>query len=440
MTKSILIQSGRVIDPSAGTDETADLLVEGGCIRQIGTGMDTGGTDCEVVQAAGLIVAPGLVDPHVHFREPGFTHKETIATGSRAAAAGGFTSVICEPNTDPPIDSPDMIDELTKLADDSAIVHAHTKACITRGAKGAELTDIARIARKERCAALSDDGNPVVSDALMRDACAEAAQANIVVSPHAEDSEVARRAYESAPTHPLHNSQPYCNEAHYVARDIGAGEAAGCRLHISHLSLAESLHLIKRAKAKGRARVTCEVSPHHLALCADDGSELGPDAVMNPPLRGRADMEALCRAVADGVVDCIATDHAPHAAEEKERGTMGVIGLETALGVLMTTLVKPGLVSVPDLIARMASRPAKIFGLTAGTLAVGALADVVLIDPDAEWTVDPTTFQSKSRNCPFAGWQLSGRAVMTIVSGAIAMREGEILDVTPLKSAQEYLC
>jgi len=222
VTKSILIQGGRVIDPSAGTDEMADLLIEGGCIRQIGTGMDTRGTDCEVVRAAGLIVAPGLVDPHVHFREPGFTHKETIATGSRAAAAGGFTSVICEPNTDPPIDSPDMIDELTKLADDSAIVRAYTKACITRGAKGAELTDIAQIARKGRCAALSDDGNPVVSDALMGEVCAEAARADIIVSPHAEDSEFARRAYESDPTHPLHGTRPYCNEAHYVARDIGA--------------------------------------------------------------------------------------------------------------------------------------------------------------------------------------------------------------------------
>jgi len=426
MPKNLLIRGGRLIDPSAGVDETADLLIESGRVSRIGLGLSAAGQECEIVDAAGLIVAPGLVDPHVHFREPGFTHKETIATGSRAAARGGFTTVICEPNTNPPIDTPKRVDEFAQRARGSAIIRVYAKACITRGAAGEELTDIAALREKPQCAAISDDGNPVIDDGVMQNACVAAAKADIVVSPHAEDSELARRAYASTLHHPLCQSPPYRNEPHYVERDIAAAEAARCRIHFSHISLADSMGLIDEAKGRGRTRVTCEATPHHLALCAEDATRLGPNGVMNPPLRSRAEMEALRRAFIGGRIDCIATDHAPHTTEEKQRGAMGVIGLETALGVIMTTFVKPQRISIPQLVARMSLQPAKIFGLRAGTLAVGASADVVLIDAEAQWVVDPGRFQSKGRNCPFAGWQLTGQAVTTIVGGTIVMRDGEI--------------
>jgi len=417
---TLLIRGGRVVDPSQGLDAQADALVRDGRVAHVGEAVADPPPEAEVIEAAGLVVAPGLVDLHVHFRQPGQQWKETIATGSRAAAAGGFTTVVCEPNTRPPVDAPKMLEGLRRLAARDALVRVYFKACITEGQRGQRVVAVQSL-KLAGAAALSDDGEPVLDGAVMARALDEARAHDMVLTPHCEESPVSRQA---APA-----PEPYAREPELVSRDVALAARHGGRIHFSHISTADSARLIAEAKRSGHA-VTAEATPHHLTLSSEDAAADDANAKMIPPLRSKADVEAVRRALAEGVVDAVASDHAPHAPKEKalpyDDAPFGVIGLETSLGVVLTELVHSGLISLEQAIERMSAAPARILGLEAGTLAVGSRADIVVFDPAHEWTVEPDRFLSKSRNCPFAGRTLRGRAVTTIVGGGVVMREGAI--------------
>jgi len=373
------------------------------------------------VNARGLWLWPGLVDAHVHFREPGFEAKETVRTGALAAAAGGYTSVICEPNTQPATDSAERVRELVRIADAGAAVHVYFKAAMTAGRLGLEPADAEALAAEPRCVALSDDGDPVADAAVMDAVCRAAAAAGIVVTPHSEDSPHALQLIAEGSDPGFAPGAPYTNEAAWVERDLRAAQRAGCRIHVSHVSLARSLEVIERRRREG---VSCEVTPHHLLLAADDYAP-GEVPKVNPPLRTDADRRALCRALDSGAADVLASDHAPHTAEDKARGASGLIGLETTLGLMLTHFVATGRIDRIRAVTAMSLRPAEVFGLPAGTLKEGSPADMVLIDPEREWTVEPERFRSKSRNCPYAGWRLRGKAVATYVGGVeVARRNG----------------
>ena len=411
---TMLLKNGRVIDPANEVDGIADVRIADEAIDEVRPELSPV-PDEEVIDCTGWMVAPGFVDPHVHFRQPGYEHKETIETGAAAAAAGGYTTVICEPNTNPPRDTQERVDEVLRIAAGRP-VRVLTKACLTTESKGLEVSAILRRSELSGVAAGSDDGNPVLSRSVMLEACRAAARHGLAVTPHSEDSHYSNGQTASVADAPAGLRGDFCDEAVFVKRDIESAREAGCRLHIAHVSLAESLGLIRQAKGDGLP-VTCEAAPHHLTLTADDAQKIGPNACMNPPLRSKADGQALRAALLDGTVDCIATDHAPHTDEEKVDGSMGVIGLETAFGVLNTCLVETGCISLVRLAELMAVGPARIFGLPFGTLSRGAVADVVVIDPATPWTVDSTVFESKSRNCPFEGWHLTGRPVLTVSMG-----------------------
>ncbi|MBM4048297.1 MAG: dihydroorotase [Planctomycetes bacterium] len=414
----LLLKNGRVIDPATRTDAVLDILIRDGKVAERGPRLRPPDRRCEVLDLKGLVVAPGLIDVHVHFREPGQTHKETVATGSRAAAMGGFTTVVCEPNTTPPLDSPDSL-ALFRRCLAKSIVNVYAKACITRASEGEDLTDMARLARLRRVVALSDDGNPVADDKVMAAACGVAAEQDMLISPHCEDSHLSLSRRPSR--------TPFQNEPRFVSRDLRCAKAAGARLHVSHVSTAKALDAIRTAR-KRRQKVTCEAAPHHLTLTEAHAAKLGPNGVMNPPLRSADDVAALLDGLRDGTIEVIASDHAPHMAQDKANGAMGVIGLETTLGVVLTRLVQPGILTLPDAIAKLSSNPARIFRLNRGSLAVGMPADITVIDPNKVWTVNANKFESKARNCPFHGWKLTGKAVLTLVGGRLVMRDGRICE------------
>ena len=416
---TITLRGGRLIDPLSGTDEVADVIIEKGRIARIGPGDAPG--EADVFDARGLLVCPGLIDMHVHFRQPGYEHKETIATGSRAAAMGGFARVVCEPNTKPPIDDEKDLALVQEIAAREAVVRTHFKCCITTAQRGKRLVDVEKI-KQAGAAALSDDGEPVNDEQVMERALQAARDNDILVTPHCEES--ARRKAERG------RAPVFDREPELVQRDLSLAERTGARLHISHLSTREGALFLAASKDKG-AQVSAEVAPHHLVLSADMVPEKDANWKTNPPLRTHQDVEALQKALADGVIEVIATDHAPHAPEEKAKGwaraPFGLIGLETALGVILTHLVHRGKLGLEKAIAAMTCNPARILGVQAGALRVGDAADVTLIDPQKEWVVDPHQFQSKGRNCPFAGWRLKGRAVGTIVDGKWIVREGALV-------------
>ena len=409
-----------MVDPAQHLDAQADLLVEGARVARIEARIADAPPEAEVIEAAGLVVAPGLVDLHVHFRQPGQEWKETVATGSRAAAAGGFTTVVCEPNTTPPVDTPEMLEGLIRLAARDGLVRVLFKACITERQRGERVVKMDGL-KLAGAAAFSDDGEPVLDAAVMARALDEARQQGMALTPHCEESPASRAA---APW-----PQPYAREPEFVSRDVALVARHGGRIHFSHLSMADSTHFIAEAKRNGHA-VTAEATPHHLALSAEDVTPGDTNAKVNPPLRSPADVEALRRALAQGRIDAIATDHAPHAPEEKavpyDQAPFGAVGLETALGVVITELVDKGVISLAQAIERMSTGPARILGLEGGTLAPGSRADIVIFDPAHAWTVDPRQFLSKGRNSPFAGRTLRGRAVFTIVGGSVVMREGKV--------------
>jgi dihydroorotase len=420
---SLLIKNGRVVDPANSMDAVLDVLISGARIERIGPDLPlAAGTT--VLDATGKIVCPGFIDIHVHLREPGYEYKETVATGTRAAAAGGFTAVCCMANTQPVNDNRSITDYIRAKAAVEGIVRVYPIGAVTRGLGGEELAELAELA-EAGCVAFSDDGRCVMNAALYRRAMEYTLPFGAPIISHAEDHELSRG---SAMNEGVVSTElgvpgaPAAAEDIMVARDILLAELTGARVHIAHLSTAGAVRLVRDAKARG-IRVTAEVTPHHLLLTEDAVRTFDANAKMNPPLRSKRDTEALLEALVDGTIDCIATDHAPHAGSEKEgefdRAAFGIVGLETAVGLLLDRLVKPGALPLGTLISRLSSDPARLLGLPGGSLAPGAPADLTLIDPGTRWTVDPAKFASKSRNTPFGGWTVTGRPWKTIVGGGI---------------------
>jgi len=379
------------------------------------------------VSAKGLVVCPGFIDLHVHLREPGREDKETIATGTRAAAAGGFTAVCAMPNTDPVNDNSGITRFIVETARAEGAVRVHPIGAITRGSRGEELAEYGDL-REAGCVAVSDDGRPVASARVMRRALEYARAFDLPVVDHCEEPALSERAaMNEGPVATLLGLRgaPPAAESIVVERDVQLAELTGGRLHVAHLSTAAGADAVRRAKARG-IRVTAEATPHHLLLTDQvvKDSEYDPSTKMNPPLRSEADRRALVEALRDGTIDAIATDHAPHTVDDKnveyEEAAFGVVGLETAVSLCLDRLVGPGLLTLPRLVSLLSTSPARAFGLAGGSLAPGAPADVTVLDLDRRRKVDPARFQSKGRHTPFAGWTLKGAAVMTIVGGTVA--------------------
>jgi dihydroorotase len=420
---SLLIKNGRVVDPANSMDAVQDVLISGARIERIGPDLPLA-ADTTVLDATGKIVCPGFIDIHVHLREPGYEYKETVATGTRAAAAGGFTAVCCMANTQPVNDNRSITDYIRAKAAVEGIVRVYPIGAVTRGLGGEELAELAELA-EAGCVAFSDDGRCVMNAALYRRAMEYTLPFGAPIISHAEDHELSRGTamHEGVVSTELGvPGAPAAAEDIMVARDILLAELTGAHVHIAHLSTAGAVRLVRDAKARG-IRVTAEVTPHHLLLTEDAVRTFDANAKMSPPLRSKRDTEVLLEALVDGTIDCIATDHAPHAGSEKEgefdRAAFGIIGLETAVGLLLDRLVRPGALPLGTLISGLSRDPARLLGLPGGSLAPGAAADLTLIDPDAEWTVDPAKFASRSRNTPFGGWSVTGRPWKTIVGGSI---------------------
>jgi dihydroorotase len=420
---SLLIRNGRVVDPTNSMDAVQDVLVSGARIERVGSDLAPP-LEATVLDATGKIVCPGFIDIHVHLREPGYEYKETVATGTRAAAAGGFTAVCCMANTQPVNDNRSITDYIRAKAAVEGVVRVYPIGAVTRGLGGEELAELAELA-EAGCVAFSDDGRCVMNAALYRRAMEYTLPFGAPLISHAEDHHLSRGAAMNegvVSTELGIAGAPAAAEDIMVARDILLAELTGAHVHIAHLSTAGAVRLVRDAKARG-VRVTAEVTPHHLLLTEDAVRTFDANAKMNPPLRSKRDTEVLLEALVDGTIDCIATDHAPHAGSEKEgefdRAAFGIVGLETAVGLLLDRLVKPGALPLATLISRLSRDPARLLGLPGGSLAPGAPADLTLLDPAAGWTVDPARFQSRSRNTPFGGWSVTGRPWKTIVGGRI---------------------
>jgi len=422
----ILIKGGRVIDPAQEMDREADVLVGDGRVEEIGRGLAAGRH--LVIDATGCLVCPGLVDMHVHLRDPGQTHKEDLASGTLAAVRGGVTSVACMANTEPPIDHPTVLEYVRSRAKHIGKARVYPVAAVTKGLRGKELAPIGSLVAAG-AVALSDDGRPVMSAGLMKRAMEYARMFGVPIISHCEDLTLSEGGVvNEGPTATLLGLKgiPSVAEEVMVARDLLLAEATGVHLHIAHVSTAGSVRLIREAKRRG-VRVTAEVTPHHLALTEEALLGYDSNCKVNPPLRSRADIEALLEGLQDGTIDAIATDHAPHALEEKavefDRTPFGAIGLETLVGVVFSVLVHPGHLSEAQAIGKLTVNPARILGIPRGTLSPGSEADIVVIDPNREWTVTSEGLASKSKNCPFLGWRLRGKAVTTIVGGQVVYSE-----------------
>lgn len=434
----LLLRGGRVIDPSRGLDEVADVLVQDRRVAAVGPNLGTPDS-AQVWDATGKIVAPGLIDLHVHLREPGDEDEETIASGARAAAAGGFTAVCAMPNTDPVTDNQAAVGFLVRQSMRAGFARVYPIGAISLGQRGERLAEFGEMVGAG-AVAVSDDGRPVVSSHLMRTALEYARTFGIPVADHCEDLALAAGGamHEGIVAARLGlKGIPAAAEEIMVARDCLLAELTGGHVHLCHVSTRGSVDLIRRARTRG-ATVTAEVTPHHLSLTENACEDYDPNAKMNPPLREATDVEAVRVGLEEGVIDCVASDHAPHAYDEKEAAfddaPFGVIGLETAFGVVHTEVVVGGALTLPDLIARMSTTPARAFHLPGGTLQPGAPADIVVLDVTARWTVDPASFHSKSRNTPFGGRSLQGRAVLTVVNGRIVFDLGA--GDTPLATAR----
>jgi dihydroorotase len=426
--QSLLIRGGRVIDSVARVDDIMDVLLRDGQVAEILPPNKLRGEADEKIEARGLIVAPGFIDLHAHLREPGQGYKETIASGTAAAATGGFTSVCCMPNTTPVLDSPEWI-TWVRQPQRGAIVNVFPVAAATQAGKGAVLTDF-RALQRAGAVAVSDDGKPILSETTMRDALRTSAEINFPVIQHAEDTRLTQNcSLNEGPTSFRLGlrGMSVAAEALIVDRDVQlAQQFNGARLHLAHVSTADALKSVRRAK-RNRARVTCEVTPHHCVLTDADLRDYDTNFKMNPPLRSAEDREALVAAVSDGTVDAIATDHAPHAPHEKiiefERAAFGITGLETALGLAITVLHIRHQVPLERIVELFTSGPARVLDLRGrGTLLRGSHADVTIFDPKKRWTFDGARSRSKSHNTPFDGWQLTGKVVTTIVDGRIVYR------------------
>jgi dihydroorotase len=438
----VLIKKASLIKKEPECLEVLDVFINGEKIEEIGQNIQS--QEASVIDANRKILVPGLIDVHVHFREPGQEYKEDLRTGSSAAAVGGFTTVIAEPNTTPPIDTPKRIRNLLSIAKNKSMINFYSKAAITKGMTGQALTDIGGL-KEAGAKAISDDGNPIPSQRLMRNALMKGKEYEILLSPHCEESASYRERIlkhgDRRGQQPLHiqmpysppGAGPYTSEAGLIKRDLELAEKLDARIHISHVSLAQSVEIIASAKRRG-VRVTAEATPHHLLLTEQMAKEIGPNAKVNPPLRSEEDVAAVREGLSNGIIDMIASDHAPHSPEEKNRSwdeaPFGVIGLETTLGLILTFLVRPGILTLNQAIEKMTIIPAKVFGLDIqgiDCLKPGVKADLTLIDLDRKWKVDTNRFYSKGRNCPFNGWELQGKAILTIVAGRIVARDGMIL-------------
>ncbi|HET6386927.1 MAG TPA: dihydroorotase [Armatimonadota bacterium] len=436
-----LLKGGRLIVPSRGIDEARDLLIEDGVIRSLSFGDDASGAS--TLDLSGLVVAPGFIDIHTHLREPGFEHKETIATGVQSAAAGGFTTICCMPNTNPAIDNGPLVEFVRRRAEEAGPVRVLPMGSVTRGMGQDEMADLGEMA-EAGASAFTDDAFPIQSSRMMRLAMRYATTFDLPVVTHCEDKSLTigasmNEGYVSAAIGI--RAMPRTAEEIHVARNILLAEETGCRLHIAHISTRRSVEMVRRARAHG-IRVTAEACPHHFSLT--DSAVAGEDAEhpgraydtntkMNPPLRTPDDVAAVVEGLQDGTISCIATDHAPHSIEEKgvefDLAPFGIIGFETALAVSLTYLVRPGWISLPDLVKLMTSGAAGVlaspnFPMGAGELSEGGRADVTIFDPAAEWIVEPSRLLSKSKNTPYGGHRLFGRVRHVFAGGRLIVRDG----------------
>lgn len=421
----LLLKNGRIVNPSRGIDQTGDLLIEDGRITGIGFPAPSG--EGQTIDCTGLVIAPGLIDMHVHLREPGFENKETIATAAKAAATGGFTTILGMPNTKPAVDNRAVV-EYVLNAGKCADVHVLTSGAATKGNDGAEMAEIGDMI-DAGAVAISDDAFPVQSADMMRLVMEYSRMFDVPVLTHCEDKSMTLDSVMNEGVNAtILGLKPWPRQAEelMVWRNILLAELTGCELHIQHVSTAGSIGAIRWAKDKG-TKVTCETGPQYFSLTDQALNTYDTNAKMNPPLRTESDVEAIKAALKDGTIDAIATDHAPHSLEDKQvelqYAAFGIVGLETALPLVITNLVKPGVVSLSEAIAKMTIAPASILGIDAGTLADGAVADVTVIDPEAKVTVRAAEFKSMARNTPFEGFELTGKAVKTIVAGKVVSGE-----------------
>jgi len=424
MSHDLIIRGGRVVDPSQDLDAVRDLVVRDGEVAEIGEGLEVG-EDFESYDATGLVVAPGLIDIHVHLREPGFEYKETIETGSRSAAAGGFTAIACMPNTDPVIDNRSVVSHIVRSAREAGYSRVYPIGAISKGQAGEELAEYGELV-KAGIVALSDDGYPVMNAELMRRCLEYAQHYDLPVIQHAEDTNLSGGGVMHEGEWSTRLGLPGFSglaEDVMVNRDILLAEATGGRYHVAHISTARSLKAVRRAKEDGLHNVTCEVCPHHFILTDQDvaDSAFSTNFKMSPPLRSRADRDAMIQGLVDGTIEAIGSDHAPHHADEKDvefsRAPNGIVGLETTVSLCLDRLVKPGVISLSRLIDLLSTGPARLLSLPGGSLAVGSPADVSILSLDAEVTVDAKNFESKGANTPFDGWKLTGGPVTTFLAG-----------------------
>ena len=420
---NLLIKNGRMIDPSQGFDDVTDVLVEAGMVKEIGKNLNAP-AGVETVDATGKYVVPGLVDMHVHLRDPGLEYKEDVVSGTRAAAAGGFTSIACMPNTKPVIDNKAVAGYIINKAGAEGFCNVFPVGCITYGMGGERMAEMGEL-KEAGCVAVSDDGRPVANAELMRRALEYARGIGILVISHAEDlalvgEGVMNEGFTS--TELGLKGIPRVAEDIATARDVMLAEYTNSPIHIAHVSTRGSVRIIREAKARG-VKVTCETAPHYFTLTDDAVRGYDTNAKMNPPLREADDVAAIKEGLRDGTIDCIATDHAPHHLDEKDVefnvALNGIIGLETSLP-LSLKLVEDGVLTLHQLIEKMSVNPAKILGIPRGSLRVGSVADMTVIDPSAEWTVEVEKLAGKSRNTPFCGWRMKGAATCTILGGAVA--------------------
>ena len=432
MTQRTLLRGGRLVDPASGHDGAADVLLDGGVVAEVGPGLETAGA--KRVDCGGLVVCPGFVDLHVHLREPGREDAETIETGSRAAALGGYTAVCPMPNTDPVADNAGVVEMVAARGREVGLVDVFPVGAVTLGQRGVELAELGAMARSAAAVdCFSDDGHPIREARLLRLALEYARAFDAMVADHAEDASLTDGAQ-------MHEGEvsamlglagwPAAAEEMVVARDLLLAELTGGRLHLCHLSTANAVELVRAAKARG-VRVTAEAAPHHFTLTDEVVRSYDPVFKVNPPLREKADVEAVRLGLADGTIDAIATDHAPHAREDKEvewqAAPPGMLGLETALGLALAELVGPGYLELPAAIERLTAGPARCRRLPGhgGPVTPGAPANLTVLDPAARWTVDRARLASRARNTPFHGRELTGRVVHTLLRGVFTVRDGK---------------
>jgi len=424
----LLLKGGRVVDPARKVDAVLDVLLAEGVVEAVGKKVNARGA--QVLDVKGLVVCPGFIDLHTHLREPGREDKETIASGTRAAAAGGFTAVCAMPNTEPVNDHAGVTRLIVGKAKAEGAVRVYPIGAITRGSRGEELAEYGDL-REAGCVAVSDDGRPVASARVMRRALEYAKAFGLTVIDHCEEPSLAdQAAMNEGPVSTLLGLRgaPAAGEAIMVERDVLLAELTGGKVHIAHASAAASVDAVRRGKARG-VRVSAEATPHHLLLTDQlvKDSEYDTATKMNPPLRSEADRQGLLQGLRDGTIDCIATDHAPHTVDDKtveyDHAAFGIVGLETAVALCLDRLVGEGLLDLPRLVALLSTNPARVLGLPGGTLAPGSPADVTVLDLARKRPVEPARFESKGRNTPFAGWQLKGWPVMTIVDGRVVWKD-----------------